>query len=214
MSSDKFIKEQSADQFVFTKFKGTDVLGPDNARVGSVDDLLFDKNGKIVGIVVGGFLGIGAKNVAIGMSAFDVVPADIGGDRSNAQPTSGPGISSWKRQSSSTSKRQYVQPRPRRPLRPAQHLAPWPRPRPGRVGCTTISGRDRFIRSRLLFQVDAASFGGVFLTLLEMRAALPREKQREPGATLYRRWRVASYPHRIQSSAPRHQFRAPTVRNP
>jgi hypothetical protein len=92
VSSDKFIKEQGADQWVFTKFKGTDVLGPDNGRVGSVDDLLFDKNGKIIGIVVGvgGFLGIGAKNVAIGMSAFDVVPADIG-DRNNTQasdPTS------------------------------------------------------------------------------------------------------------------------------
>jgi PRC-barrel domain len=93
VSSDKFIKEQSADQFVFTKFKGTDVLGPDNARVGAVDDLLFDKNGKIIGMVVGvgGFLGIGVKNVALGMSAFDVIPADIGSDRNNAQandPTS------------------------------------------------------------------------------------------------------------------------------
>jgi hypothetical protein len=87
VSTDKFIKEQSADQWVFTKFKGTGVLGPDNARVGSVDDLLFGKNGKIVGIVVGvgGFLGLGAKNVAIGMDAFDVIPADIGSDRSNAQ---------------------------------------------------------------------------------------------------------------------------------
>jgi hypothetical protein len=93
VSSDKFIKEQGADQLVFTKFKGTDVLGPDNARVGGVDDLLFDKNGKIIGMVVGvgGFLGLGVKNVAFGMSAFDVIPADIGGDRSNAQandPTS------------------------------------------------------------------------------------------------------------------------------
>jgi PRC-barrel domain len=93
VSSDRFIKEQGADQWVFTKFKGTDVLGPDNARVGSVDDLLFDKNGKIIGMVVGvgGFLGLGVKNVAIGMSAFDVIPADIGGDRSNARandPTS------------------------------------------------------------------------------------------------------------------------------
>jgi hypothetical protein len=61
---------------VFSKFKGTDVLGPDNAKVGSVSDLLFDKNGKIDGLVigVGGFLGIGEKNVAIDMSAFEVVP--------------------------------------------------------------------------------------------------------------------------------------------
>jgi len=83
VSSDNFIKEQSADQLVFTKFKGTDVLGPDNTLIGNVDDLLFDKNGKIIGMVmgVGGFLGIGVKNVAIGMSAFDVIPADIGTHR-------------------------------------------------------------------------------------------------------------------------------------
>jgi hypothetical protein len=81
-----FVTAQSADQWVFTKFKGTDVLGPDNARVGAVDDLLFDKNGKIIGVVVGvgGFLGIGTKNVAIDMSAFDVVPADTGSDRNEA----------------------------------------------------------------------------------------------------------------------------------
>jgi hypothetical protein len=54
----------------------TDVLGPDNTKIGSVTDMLFDKSGKIDGLVVGvgGFLGIGAKNVAIDMSAFDVVP--------------------------------------------------------------------------------------------------------------------------------------------
>jgi hypothetical protein len=81
-----FVTAQSADEWVFTKFKGTDVVGPDNARVGAVDDLLFDKNGKIIGVVVGvgGFLGIGVKNVAIDMSVFDVVPADIGSDRNEA----------------------------------------------------------------------------------------------------------------------------------
>jgi hypothetical protein len=55
--------------------KGTDVLGPDNAHVGDINDLLFDKTGKIVGVIVGvgGFLGI---NVAIDLAAFQVVPPD------------------------------------------------------------------------------------------------------------------------------------------
>jgi len=59
---------------VFTKFRGSDVLGPDNARIGSVNDLLFDGTGKIIGMVagVGGFLGIGTKNVAIDVSAFNL----------------------------------------------------------------------------------------------------------------------------------------------
>src|SRR6266436_138551 len=77
-SEAKFIPSQGADQWVFTKFRGTDVLGPDNTSIGSVNDLLFDGTGKIIGMVigVGGFLGIGTKNVAIDISAFNAVPAD------------------------------------------------------------------------------------------------------------------------------------------
>ncbi len=80
MNDAKFIQSQSADQWAFSKFKGTDVLGPDNAHIGDVNDLLFEKNGKVVGLIVGvgGFLGIGEKNVAIDMSAFQVVPASTG----------------------------------------------------------------------------------------------------------------------------------------
>ena len=76
----KFIAAQGTDQWVFSKFKGTDVLGPDNAHIGNVSDMLFDKNGKILGLIVGvgGFLGIGEKSVAIDMSAFQPVPADTG----------------------------------------------------------------------------------------------------------------------------------------
>jgi hypothetical protein len=74
-SESKFITSQGPDQWVFTKFRGSDVLGPDNARIGSVNDLLFDGTGKVIGVVVGvgGFLGIGAKNVAIDMSALNAV---------------------------------------------------------------------------------------------------------------------------------------------
>ena len=74
----KFAAAQSTDQWVFSKFKGTDVVGPDSAQIGSVNDLLFDKNGKILAFIVGvgGFLGIGEKSVAIDMSAFQVIPAE------------------------------------------------------------------------------------------------------------------------------------------
>jgi hypothetical protein len=83
--SPKFIQAQGTDKLVFSKFKGSDVLGPDNQKVGSVTDMLFDKSGKIDGLVigVGGFLGIGEKNVAIDMSAFEMVPA------SSNNPTTG-----------------------------------------------------------------------------------------------------------------------------
>jgi PRC-barrel domain len=79
-TSPKFIAAQSADQWVFSKFKGTDVLGPDDAHIGDVVDLLFDKSGKVDALIVGvgGFLGIGEKNVAIDLSGFQVVPASTG----------------------------------------------------------------------------------------------------------------------------------------
>ena len=90
----KFISSQSTDQWVFSKFKGTDVLGPDNAQVGDVNDVLFDKNGKIIGLIVGvgGFLGIGEKSVAIDMSAFQAVPASTGSATTGAGGAGAGGI--------------------------------------------------------------------------------------------------------------------------
>src|SRR5215475_13021762 len=84
-----FIASQSTAQWVFSKFKGSDVLGPDNAHIGNVNDMLFDKNGKILGLIVGvgGFLGIGEKNVAIDMSAFQPVPASTGSSTTSSTAT-------------------------------------------------------------------------------------------------------------------------------
>src|SRR5438128_11465762 len=49
----KFIAAQGTDQWVCSKSKGTDVLGPDNAHIGNVSDVRFDKNGQICGLTVG-----------------------------------------------------------------------------------------------------------------------------------------------------------------
>lgn len=70
-----FVTSQQPDQLLASKFKGTDVIGADNAKIGSVSDMLFDKDGKIEAYVVsvGGFLGVGAKDVAIAPSAFQLV---------------------------------------------------------------------------------------------------------------------------------------------
>jgi len=74
----KFIASQKPDQFLASKFKGTNVLGPDNQKVGDVSDMLFDKDGKIEAYVisVGGFLGMGSKEVALAPSAFQIIPGD------------------------------------------------------------------------------------------------------------------------------------------
>ena len=50
-----------------SKLIGVDIYGPDDKKVGDVTEVIVDKTGKIemVTVGVGGFLGIGAKDVAI-----------------------------------------------------------------------------------------------------------------------------------------------------
>jgi sporulation protein YlmC with PRC-barrel domain len=71
----KFVSTQSPDQFLASKFKGLDVVGSDDKKIGDVSDILFDKEGKIEAYVVsvGGFLGVGSKDVALAPTAFEVV---------------------------------------------------------------------------------------------------------------------------------------------
>ena len=75
-----FGSSQNPDQWLASKFKGTDVVGSDNEKIGDVSDILFDKSGKVDAIIisVGGFLGVGAKEVALAPSSFDVVPGQNG----------------------------------------------------------------------------------------------------------------------------------------
>jgi sporulation protein YlmC with PRC-barrel domain len=76
--SAQFINMQKPDQWLASKFKGTDVVGSDNEKIGDVSDILFDKAGKIEAFIVsvGGFLGMGAKDVAMAPAAFQVVTGD------------------------------------------------------------------------------------------------------------------------------------------
>jgi sporulation protein YlmC with PRC-barrel domain len=50
-----------------SQLMGIDVYGADNQKIGDIDEVLVDRQGKIHGFVVGvgGFLGIGQKDVAI-----------------------------------------------------------------------------------------------------------------------------------------------------
>jgi sporulation protein YlmC with PRC-barrel domain len=75
-----FVSAQKPDQWLASKFKGTDVVGSDNQKIGDVSDILFDKSGKVEAFVisVGGFLGVGSKEVALAPSSFDVVPGQNG----------------------------------------------------------------------------------------------------------------------------------------
>jgi sporulation protein YlmC with PRC-barrel domain len=77
----ELVMSQKPDQWLASKFRGTEVLGSDNKKIGDVSDILFDKDGKIEAYIVsiGGFLGMGAKDVALPPSAFEVVQGQNGG---------------------------------------------------------------------------------------------------------------------------------------
>jgi sporulation protein YlmC with PRC-barrel domain len=76
----KVVASQSPDQFLASNFKGTDVIGSDNKKIGDVADILFEKEGTIKAYVIsfGGFLGMGAKEVAIAPDSFEVVEGKKG----------------------------------------------------------------------------------------------------------------------------------------
>lgn len=75
-----FVASQQPDQWLASKFKGTDVIGDDNQKIGDVSDILFDKSGKVEAFVisVGGFLGMGSKDVALAPDSFQVVKGSNG----------------------------------------------------------------------------------------------------------------------------------------
>jgi sporulation protein YlmC with PRC-barrel domain len=61
------IPEQAETQLRAEDLMGTPVVGPGDEEIGKVEDLIFDEQEKITGIVVGvgGFLGIGKKEVGL-----------------------------------------------------------------------------------------------------------------------------------------------------
>jgi sporulation protein YlmC with PRC-barrel domain len=66
-AAEGFLQQEGEDLWRGSKFMGVNIYGPNNQKVGDINEVLVDRNGKITHVVVGvgGFLGIGEKNVAI-----------------------------------------------------------------------------------------------------------------------------------------------------
>jgi sporulation protein YlmC with PRC-barrel domain len=79
---DQFVTLQPAGQWLSSQFIGQAVSNDAGETVGNINDLLFDKGGRIVNVVVGvgGLLGIGEKNVAMPYTALSIA-ADANGKR-------------------------------------------------------------------------------------------------------------------------------------
>jgi len=74
----QIVNSQRQDQWLASKFEGTDVIGATDEKIGDVSDILFDKTGKVEAIIVsvGGFLGMGAKDIALSPGSFEVIYGD------------------------------------------------------------------------------------------------------------------------------------------
>jgi PRC-barrel domain len=68
----QFVTEQPANEWLARLYIDAPVQNTSGEKVGEVNDLVFDKTGHISTVVlgVGGFLGIGEKNVAVPFSAL------------------------------------------------------------------------------------------------------------------------------------------------
>ncbi|MCM2291311.1 PRC-barrel domain-containing protein [Allorhizobium sp. BGMRC 0089] len=73
-ATDTYLTRQGPDQVSASNFIGQNVYNSNNKSIGEINDLIMQKNGGIVAAVigVGGFLGMGEKNVAVPMSKITV----------------------------------------------------------------------------------------------------------------------------------------------
>jgi sporulation protein YlmC with PRC-barrel domain len=65
------LKTVPADGWTVTNFYKQSVYDPKENKIGTIDDVLIDKQGKITALIVGvgGFLGVGEKDVAVPFQA-------------------------------------------------------------------------------------------------------------------------------------------------
>lgn len=79
-SPDGLIRLQDENTFLASDLTGATVYSPKDEAIGDVNDVIVSRDGKVDGIVVGvgGFLGIGEKDVAIEMSKIKMAETENG----------------------------------------------------------------------------------------------------------------------------------------
>jgi ribosomal 30S subunit maturation factor RimM len=84
-----FVVRQGPNQILGSNLMSANVIGATGENIGSVDDVLMDGEGRVMAIIVGvgGFLGIGQRDVAIPVDALNFVTAEVVAAGTPAQPT-------------------------------------------------------------------------------------------------------------------------------
>src|SRR5215218_2159869 len=88
----QFMSQAQTGQWRASKLVGVDIYGSNNEKIGDVNEVLLDKSGQPQAVVigVGGFLGVGSKDVALPWSAvqWKDTPAPSTASRAPAGSTS------------------------------------------------------------------------------------------------------------------------------
>lgn len=69
-----FVSKQSASELRSSKLVGTNVYGPNDEKIGDINEVLIDNGGSVHAVVigVGGFLGVGEKDVAVPFKSLNI----------------------------------------------------------------------------------------------------------------------------------------------
>lgn len=87
-----FITQLSPDAMLVSNLMDQDVVGPDNKEIGEIDDVILDRNGRVIALVIEADEGIGDRTVAVPMSAIQMNAADAattGSIQESGQATGG-----------------------------------------------------------------------------------------------------------------------------
>src|SRR3712207_2181836 len=92
----QFMTQIQPNQVMVSKLIGTTVVGPNNESIGDVNDVVVDRNGRAMAVVigVGGFLGIGEKDVAVPFQQLDFVASPQGNQQTSGTATGAGGAGS------------------------------------------------------------------------------------------------------------------------
>jgi sporulation protein YlmC with PRC-barrel domain len=73
-----FLTKRGTDHWFFSDFIGSQVYDTNGEEIGEVDELVIDRNGAVVAVVIGtgGFLAMGEKDIAVPISAVMLVMRD------------------------------------------------------------------------------------------------------------------------------------------
>jgi sporulation protein YlmC with PRC-barrel domain len=69
----QFMTQMQGEQMMASNLMGTTVVSSNNESIGDVNDVILDRNGQVLAVVigVGGFLGIGEKDVAVPFNSLE-----------------------------------------------------------------------------------------------------------------------------------------------